>query len=248
MDRLKNVKNICSGLRNTHINKKKYIFPKCKGYEEQIAKMEGLSRLFAFPNKPTLDNDLTILDSGAYNLYKNGGHIDKGYMVQLSKHYEKYWNKKVICVAPDVFLNPMQSMWNMRKWFQNNLFPHVAAVIQAERMKYIDLNMLKYQVDYYSNFTEIMFFSNNGLTGEMAKMFKLEELFKYMKETHKVKWIHILGAGWSLKDIKDWCTINYFDSLDSIAYYNCSDEEFGSTEPIENIKNIIKLMEEINNV
>ena len=78
-------------------------------------------------------------------------------------------------------------------------------------------------------------------------MFHLEELFKYMKE-QGVIWIHVLGAGWSLEDIRDWCSIDYFESLDSIAYYATNDrKEYGSLDALENVKNIVKLMEDINN-
>ena len=231
------------------MNKKLYVFPKCKEYELEINKMEGLARLYAFPNKPTINKyaPLVILDSGAYNIYSNGGYIDAGYMVRLSNHYKKYDRENVICVAPDVFLNPQQSMFNMYKWFDRGLYPQVAAVIQAERKGYIDINNLIAQVDYYINFTCVMFFSNNGLTGKLAKSFKLEKLFKYMKDKG-VKWIHVLGAGWSEEDIKDWKSIKYFDSLDSIAYYSTEDKnEFGSLHPITNIEKILTIMEEGDN-
>lgn len=231
------------------MNKKIYVFPHCKKEESEISKIQGISRLFAYPGKPHFCNngEITILDSGAFGLSQYGGKITYNYMQRLSKHYEEYAKEEnVLCVAPDEFLNPMQSMWNLRKWFKYGFYTkNIAAIIQAERKEYIDMNNLKFQVDYYSNFTDIMFFSNNGLTGEMAKMFKLEELFRYMKEIHKVKWIHILGAGWNIKDIKDWCSINYFDSLDSIAYYNV-ENEFGSIGPIENINTIIQLIREVN--
>lgn len=232
------------------MNKKTYVFPKCKDRENEMQNIDGIARLFAFPNKPNIKkNNITILDSGAYNLFKNGGYIDKGYMSRLSYYYEKYANysDEVMCVAPDMFLNPMQSMFNIRKWFKNFYYGNVAAILQCDRKNYVDIEYLKQQVDYYLSYTNIIFFSNNNLTGEQAKMFHLEELFKYMKE-QGVVWIHVLGAGWNLKDIRDWCSIDYFDSLDSIAYYATKDiKEYGSFDAIENVKNIVKLMEDINN-
>lgn len=224
--------------------KKIYVFPKYKEREREIEKIKGLARLYAFPNKPTIKDDspLVILDSGAYNLYSNGGHIDAGYMVRLSNHYKNFNKENVICVAPDVFLNPQQSMYNLYKWTNKGLYNNVAAVLQCERMNYLDIEMLKSQVDYYLNFTSIIFFSNNGLTGKLAKAFKIEELFKYMKEKG-VKWIHVLGAGWNINDIEDWNSIKHFDSFDSIAYYATKDErEFGSLDAISNINKILDVI------
>lgn len=228
------------------MNKKIYVFPKCKDYENDINKIEGISRLYAFPNNPTIKEcaPITILDSGAYNLYSNGGHIDLGYMTRLSNYYKKHSEQNVICVAPDVFLNPQQSMFNIYKWFKKRLYPNIAAVIQAESKGVINIESLKSQVDYYSNFTDIMFFSNNGLTGEMAIQLRVEKLFKYMKDSG-VKWIHVLGAGWSESDIRNWKSIKYFDSLDSIAYYSTTDDnEFGNLNPIRNIEKITMIMSE----
>jgi len=221
-----------------------YVFPHCKEYEEEISKIKGISRLFAYPKAPHYKNKgkKVILDSGAFGLSLQRRKLTKSHMEKLDKHYRKYARENTLCIAPDEFLNPMQSMWNIKKWFKNNYYPNVSAVLQCERKGIVDINSLKFQADYYSNFTNEFCFSNNGLTGQMAKMFKLEELFKYMKEKLKVKWIHVLGAGWSLEDIKDWMDIKYFDSMDSIAYYQCNADEFGGLNPVENIKSICKLV------
>lgn len=226
------------------MEKIEYVFPHCARREEEIRKIKGISRLFAYPKAPHFENrgSLVILDSGAYGLSLQGRKITKAHMKKLDEHYRKYANEKTLCIAPDEFLGPMQSMWNMRKWFKNGYYPDIAAVIQADRMRKIDINNLKYQADYYSNFTDEFCFSNNGLTGKMAINFNLEKLFEYMKKELGAKWIHVLGAGWSLQDIKDWQQIRYFDSLDSVAYYNCHSDEFEGTEPVENIKKICNLV------
>lgn len=221
-----------------------YVFPHCRKYEKEIRKIKGISRLFAYPKAPHFDNrgKVVILDSGAFGLSLQGRKITKNHMQKLNKHYRKYARENTLCIAPDIFLNPMESMWNMRTWFKNNYYPHVTAVIQCTQKGWIDLNDLKYQADYYSNFTNEFCFSNNGLTGEMAQYFRLERLFEYMKKNLNAKWIHILGAGWSLKDIKDWMKISYFDSMDSIAYYQCNEGEFGGLDPVENIKNVCQVV------
>lgn len=226
------------------MNKIEYVFPHCSEYEEEIKKIKGISRLFAYPKAPHFENEgkIVILDSGAFGLSLQGRRITKTHMEKLDKHYRQYAKENTLCIAPDEFLNPMQSMWNIRTWFKNNYYPHIAAVIQPSQMRKIDLNSLKYQADYYSNFTDKFCFSNNGLTGKMAQAFRLEELFKYMKEELKIKWIHVLGAGWNLEDIRDWIEIKYFDSMDSIAYYRCNQNEFGGLNPIENIENICNII------
>lgn len=221
-----------------------YVFPHCKEYEEEISKIKGISRLFAYPTPPHYRNEgkIVILDSGAFGLSLQKRKITKMHMAKLDKHYRTFARKNTICVAPDEYLNPMQSMWNIREWFKKGYYPHLAAVLQCETKRVVNLKNLKYQADYYSNFTDIFCFSNNGLTGEMAKNYKLEELFKYMKERLGAKWIHVLGAGWNLDDIKEWMNIKYIDSIDSIAYYQCSINEFFSMNPVENIKKICELV------
>ena len=46
----------------------------------------------------------------------------------------------------------------------------------------------------------------------------------------------------SLEDIAIWQSIDGFNSLDSIAYYTTRNiDEFGSLNPVKNIKNILSL-------
>lgn len=219
-----------------------YVFPHCARKEAEIEKIKGISRLYAYPCLPRFENEapLTILDSGAYALSQKGGKMGITYMEKLSQHYAKYYTNKslTLCIAPDEFLNPVQSMLNFRAWQKKHLFSNITAVIQAESKNRIDMQNLKYQADFYRKFTDTACFSNNNLTNEEAKLFKLEELFKYMKKLG-YKWIHVLGAGWSIDDILEWKKIKYFDSMDSIAYYSTKDiEAFGSLDPIQNIRRI----------
>lgn len=227
-----------------------YVFPNCAKKEKKIGEMQGISRLFAYPGKPHFRNNgkITVLDSGAWGLSISGGKMDNRYMKKLSKHYNEFgqYRDDILCIAPDEFLNPTQSMMNLRKWFKNNYYTKVTPVIQAESKKNINIDNLKFQVDYYLNFSDTLCFSNNALTGEMAKMFRLEELFLYAKEKG-CRWIHVLGAGWSLKDIEDWFSIKYFDSLDSVAYYSTKDmSEFGSLNPIKNLESITSKVNYLN--
>jgi len=229
------------------LSDKIYVFPHCKKKENEIRKIKGISRLFAFPVKPHFENEgeLVILDSGAFGLSKQRRKISFGYMKKLNEYYLKFGQKNnVICVAPDEFLNPVQSMRNMQLWHKYNFYSKVGAVLQSSRQFEVNLEELKYQVDFYLDYTDIFLFSNPSLRGDIAKQLCLGELFYYIKEKGG-KWIHILGGGWSLEDIQDWFEIDGFNSIDSIAYYTTTElNEFGSLDPIQNIYSIIRVMEE----
>lgn len=223
------------------MNTKTYVFPHFAPREKQIQEIEGLSRLFAYPATPSFKNKgrITILDSGAFALSCKNQKMNQDYLKRLSNYYEKYYQDSVICVAPDEFLNAAQSMYNYKKWLSYHYFSKVCPVIQADYKYIINIKDLIYQADFYSEYSDIILFSNNALTGKAAKELKLERLFKYMKTKLNVKWIHVLGAGWDLDDIKEWLTIDYFDSLDSIAYYNdCSPDS-----ALKNIENILEIIQ-----
>lgn len=225
-------------------NRKVYVFPHCRNKEHEIKKIQGISRLFAFPVEPHFENNgrMVIIDSGAYGLSVKKRKMTQKYMQELNEHYTKYGNNEhTICVAPDEFLNPSQTMYNFQKWRKNGFFPRVAAVLQCERKHEVNIEQLKWQAEFYREYTDTIFFSNNGLRGQYAQQIGIEELFRYMKEELNVKWIHVLGAGWSMEDIQNWCAIGYFDSLDSIAYYRSSKGEFNSTDPVQNIYDILNL-------
>ena len=100
------------------------------------------------------------------------------------------------------------------------------------------------QLNFYSKYNVKTYcFSNNALTGEMAISYDLNKIFRFMKDKMKVDWLHVLGAGWSLKDITNWQSLGS-DSIDSIAYYSTKNEnEFGSLNPIENINKILEVVE-----
>lgn len=219
-----------------------YVFPHCQKQEGEIEKIKGISRLYAYPCKPCFENEskIVILDSGAYGLSKAKIKMSDSYMKKLSEHYLKYYCDNTLCIAPDEFLNPIQSMQNIRKWFKKGLFGSVTAVLQASKKNEINLDDLKYQAEFYRQYTDTICFSNNNLRGMQAQNFKLNIIFDFCKKL-EYKWIHVLGAGFSIRDICDWFDIGNFDSMDSIAYYTTKNkEEFGSLNAVENIKEIMK--------
>lgn len=223
-----------------------YVIPRCpdKKNETDIENLIPLNRLFAYPSEPFLQNGgYTILDSGAYGLYQRGSSINLNYMKKLSAHYEKYATENVFCVAPDEYLNPIASMSNFISWKNSKLFQSVCPVIQSWHEKQIDENCIMKQVKFYRKNTsqDRIFFSNNALTASEASFFGLNEIFRKIHQAG-FKWIHNLGAGWSLKDIKEWKKFEQLDSMDSIAYYSTKNiNEFGSLNPFENVKSICRL-------
>lgn len=231
------------------MNEIDYVFPHCARKESEIKRIKGISRLFAYPGKPHYENEgkVVILDSGAHGLSISGGRINIKYMRELSRHYKKYSKEieRTICIAPDIKLDPLGSMWNLKKWHDNNLYPHVTAVIQRESKMDMDISKFKSQVDFYSNFTDSIAFACTGLKGYMARGCNLQGLFRYAKEEKGIKYIHVLGAGWDIKDIKDWKEIKYYDSIDSTMYYQPENlkERFGSDNPVENIKTICEVLD-----
>ena len=225
-----------------------YIYPHYKKEEEKIKKIKGISRLFAYPKEPHFENqgEKIILDSGAYGLSLTRKKMNLNYMKKLSLHYEKYYKENVICVAPDEFLNPYQSMHNWNKWHKEGLFKNISPVLQCSKKEVIDTKELLEQIKFYRKYNpKNWLFSNNFMTGEIARSTELYKIFDFMKNKLNIEWIHILGAGWSLEDIKDWKSIGNFNSMDSIAYYTTNNiNEFGSLNAIDNIKKIEVLMNE----
>jgi len=181
-------------------------------------------RLYAFPAIP--EENPFILDSGAFALSKSGGRMDGEYFERLYKYYKKYFGSYAHNVAPDVFLNPRQTMKNFEVWREKYADCQVWPVIQCTSKK-IEWALIKYQLDFYSelfNCLKILFFSNPSLRGSSYP----KDIFQKIKDQYRVEWIHILGAGWNLEDIKIYARLEGLDSIDSIAYYQCHPDNWHS--------------------
>lgn len=216
-----------------------FVFPNNKKYQKDL---EGENRLFAYPSIPIKSDKLTILDSGAFGLSVKNKKMSSRHKEQLNEHYKKYYEENVMCAAPDEFLNPAQSMYNFKEWINKGYFEKISPVLQAKNKKILDLKDLLEQVKFYYEYTKTdkWFFSNPGLTAEMAEEQKLDKFIIFIKQKFNIKRIHNLGAGWSIEDIKKYKNMNCFDSIDSISWYNTKDiKEFKSVNPLEIIK-IIK--------
>ena len=236
----------------------RYIIPYYSPVEDEINSMTDVQgRLRAFP---TRRKDFKMYSKEKYPYKINfPAHVqkillnsagfsmptisDKDYMLALEQYYFYNADERCICVAPDAFLNPVKTMYNFKKWLLLTNNAKVAAVLQADTRHTMNVKDLMKQAEFYRKYTDIIFFANPLLTAENAKYLKVENLFKFLKQDLEVKYIHVLGAGWTLEEIKGWKSIAHFDSMDSISYYSTKDvAAFGSLDPIENIKNIMKVM------
>lgn len=215
-----------------------WVCPHCpkKSTEREIEKIEGLARLYAYPCEPRFENGgLVILDSGAFGLAQSGGKMNFAYMQKLSQHYEKYYRENMLCVAPDEFMNSVQSMMNFQKWITKGLFKNISPVLQSDNKGLFKEKDILTQAEFYREYTDTILWGSPKLTAKQAKALHIEKTFKKLKQMG-FKWIHKLGAGWDIEDIKQWKEIECLDSFDSIAYYQTT---FGNGDILQNVKDIM---------
>lgn len=230
-----------------------YVFPHCKRFEKQIEAVKGISRLYAYPGTPRFVNQskIVILDSGAFGISRyNKYAMNKEYMLKLSEHYEYYssLSNNTLCVAPDVFTDPIKSMSNFRKWHKLGLYRRITPVLQRSFKNSVNIDELKQQADIYREYSNTVCIANSGMYGTQARAAGYSKFIRYLKEELEYEWIHILGAGFNLEDISAWKDVGYFDSMDSRAYFLCCESNdrtaFGTLDPVENIRRIIKCVNE----
>ena len=218
-----------------------YVFPHCPRAEGALSKLEECGRLWAYPATPVQQKcRITILDSGAYGLFQSGRKMSRKYFRELSEHYRTYNSKNTLCVAPDAVCDPMQTMYNFDRWHRASLFPHVCPVIQPDSKRSLNFDLYQYQVDYYvkAYHSKIIFLSN-WLPAEIAIGLGIQRIVDYIL-ARGVEYIHVLGAGWNLRDVLQWHTVRGINSCDSIAYYTAgAASRFGSSRPEENARRII---------
>lgn len=220
-----------------------WVCPHCPNSkaEQEIEKIDHLARLYAFPTKPEFKNgSFTILDSGAFGLSKSGKKMDEKYLFDLSEHYRKFEKQNVMCVAPDVALNPMGSIKNFKKWQSLNYFKNVVPVLQSDSKDNFNESLMLYQAEFYRQFSDKIFVGSPKASADFATGMRYDLFFEKLKKMG-FKFIHKLGVGWNLKEISYWANVPFLDSFDSIAYYTSGREQrFGSKNPVENVKNILE--------
>jgi hypothetical protein len=183
------------------------------------------TRLYAYPVEPeaACERGFVILDSGAFALSMRGESMTNAYMENLNLHYAKYSSPAfgdVVCTAPDVFLDPKQTMANFAYW-RNMDYVHVSPVLQCSKKRKITLYELQKQIDFYARYCRELRFialSNPSLRAVQCDAVAVRELLNMIRCAWDGIWIHNFGAGWDGDDVKRWLAMG-FDSIDSIAYY-----------------------------
>jgi len=183
-------------------------------------------RLYSFPRKPDPAGDtFVLLDSGAYGLSRRGVVMGKTWQRRLAEHYSTYCSERVLGIAPDVYLDPKQSVQNFRNWHRGGTNPPVIPVLHSTRAKYYDLYSMAQQVAFYATQPlprlygrPVIAIGNPNLRASECRAV-LPHLRRIILGALPDAWIHVLGAGWDVEDITLWRKSGCADSIDSIAYY-----------------------------
>jgi hypothetical protein len=165
------------------------------------------------------DKHRIILDSGAFGLSKSGGAMDESYINKLARHYVKYGRKKnVFCIAPDVFKNATKSIKQYKAFIAKYKTIKIAPVIQFSS-SCIDLFSTKRQIANYLKITnsKMICISNNRFDPVVQNK-ELKFIVDEIRRGNDNILIHVLGAGYSHNNVKDWMKTGV-DSIDSISYY-----------------------------
>lgn len=225
-----------------------YVFPHYAKGETEITQIKGISRLFAYPSKPHFENQgaITILDSGAFAIYqsKNRYAMGKNYISRLNQHYQQYGTaSNVICVAPDVLGSVQKTMRNFQDWMKNGYYPKISPVLQRNSV-IPNIDLLKYQIEFYADIAQSKtILIPAGTDGKTAKAIGFPKVTEYCKRYFD--WVHVLGAGWTLEDIRHWQSIDSVDSIDCTNYYRPYNQKcFGSSDPVANIYRILEVLQD----
>ncbi len=183
-------------------------------------------RLDAYPSEPELPppaGGFVILDSGAFGLSQRGGAnsrspMTKAWMRGLAEHYQRYSGENVVCIAPDVFLDPAAT-WRNWRWWQDEIGVPVAPVIKFRQKRRLDVYDAVRQARQYAPWRPaFVAISNPGLRAIECRE-TMPALCRLVREAAGATWLHNLGAGWDAADVRAWRDLACFDSIDSIAYY-----------------------------
>ena len=183
-----------------------------------------LPRLYAFPTtpEPVGDAPLVILDSGAFGLSKSGRRMDSEYFSALAAHYRLY--PGMVHVAPDVYLNPHQTMRNWSLWQEQYPDVEVAPVIQFRSRSRLSAGVVVKQARFYAAWSPKWVAVSNPDTNIMS-IDEWRVICTIIRRILGDIWLHCLGAGWDTHQVEAWHQSGLFDSMDSIAYY--TDAEAG---------------------
>ena len=153
-------------------------------------------RLYPFPQSPHAPppSGFILLDSGAFGLSQRGQSMDINHIHRLAAHYRQHASPIIHAIAPDVYLDPEQTMTNWRYWQSH--FPDlpVVPVIQFPRERRLDLYSAQRQAAFYASFhPRFLAISNPGLTAAQSSRQHIAELCQLVRAASGAAWLHNLG-------------------------------------------------------
>jgi hypothetical protein len=192
---------------------------------ELRGRLTSLCRLYAYPAEPEAPppDGFAILDSGAFGLSQRGEKMTPRWMRGLAEHYRRHGGERVVCIAPDVFLDPAATVANWH-WWQKEPVVTVAPVIQFRHKRKLDVYTAIQQAKAYAPARPpFVAISNPGLRAVECRDL-MPVICAQVRAITGAKWLHNLGAGWDMADIHAWRNLGCFDSIDSIAYYTAAQD------------------------
>jgi len=209
----------------------KYVFPAFPNMRGELAEY---CRLYAFPRQPDCpppDTGYIILDSGAYGLSQSGKKMDAAYIDRLAAHYREHARKPVFLFAPDVFLNPTQTMRQFSEWHSRHGIPVVPVVQFNSKNGSVDLHRMRKQLEFYRAYGGLLphwegkpFVCISNPSKRAIEGKNVVRVATLARQVMGEVWLHNLGAGWDREDILAWKNTAAFDSMDSIAYYTSAQD------------------------
>lgn len=173
---------------------------------------------YSFPHEPLENGEFRVLSSGTWGARGNYGNRNWQALYDYYRQYENRGNAEWR-MMPDEYLDPRKTMQNFLKWME--LYPDMSVVpiIQFTRKKYCDLYAIKKQIDFYRQYKPVKICISNPGFWCVEWVDNLIYVSSQIKDKLTSPWIHVLGAGWNIFDIKQYTKISSIDSVDNIIYY-----------------------------
>ncbi len=192
-------------------------------------KLLDLPRLYAFPAEPELPppaDGFIILDSGAFAA--GGKALGKTHAERLYMHYRKFAAERVVCIMPDTLFDYQQTLKMWRWWLRTYPDVRVAPVVQCERRGDAGVYSTMQSMAEFGKHVDkwprlfgrpFIAWSNSFMLGLDALERGVKTSITIVRRYAPGAWIHVLGAGWDVADMRAWLVEIGADSVDTIAYY-----------------------------
>lgn len=210
---------------------------------------EGLPELrnvvfYSCPQAPIGNAPKKILSSGTWGIASAGGFYKTRNWDRLYKYYKQFQNVGYPGwrMMPDEYLRPWKTMKNFQKWMESYPDLPVVPIIQSTKEKCFDLFTAKKQIQFYKQFSPNKICISNPAFFCHEWVEELTFIAMSIKDILNGPWIHVLGAGWDIGDIKQYARIEAIDSVDTIVYYTAAQRgeawrcHISNSIPVKNLK------------